>query len=451
MNFLKLMLCVWLWEACGVFVILGLYRMEGESDVLAFLSHRGGKLFLGAAILFLFTCLLVSWFYSALARNGSPPLHFIVKWNFVPLILVITIAEAALRMLSIDTPSGTLLGKQKLGPLSLQVVTPHNSQKSNENVYYDQLLGWTVRPNLSSSNGLYFTGPEGIRTSRPDITLASKPVACRVALVGDSHTFGAELKFEETWAYGLKDYLKRCQILNFGVGGYSVGQMYLRYLRDVRPWHPDLVILALSSHSATHTMGVYGLNMFSDFLPWAQPRFELRNHQLVVINVPLPSLEAIATARSMCDLPYIDYDWFFVPGRWELPRWRYLYNSYLFRLYTTWFPLSRTQQDQKTSDAINYELLRSFLQTAKTDGTRALILYLPDKDDYGGADQEMPSLRILRTSGFEYFDLRPCLNNVDAKDRFISNGGHYSARGSTAIARCIATRLPFSKHQVNTS
>ena len=143
----------------------------------------------------------------------------------------------------------------------------------------------------------------------------------------------------------LESYLpSSCKVLNFGVGGYSVGQMYLRFLRDVRPWRPDVVILALSSHSAARTMGVYGLNIFEQFIPWAQPRFLVKDHELKLVNVPLPSLETIMTARSMSDLPFIDYDWFFVPGKWELPRWHYLYKSYIFRLYITLFPLWRTSQ-----------------------------------------------------------------------------------------------------------
>jgi hypothetical protein len=321
------------------------------------------------------------------------------------------------------------------------------------------LLGWIVSPNLRSSDGLYFTGDRGIRVLQSGMTMSAQRGACRIALVGDSHTFGEELKFEETWGYLLKDYLSQpCQILNFGVGGYSVGQIYLRYTQDVRPLHPDMVIFALSSHTAARTMGVYGLNMFPSDGPlpcsktwpscrilWAQPRFELRDHEPVPINLPLPSLEAIASARSMSDLPYIDYDRFYVPGNWELPRWRYIYNSYLFRLYVTWFPLWRTQYNGNSMEAINHALLRSFLLTTKSDGATPVILYLPDLNDYKElwTHREVPSRRILRTSGIEYVDLRPCLDEIHAGNRFIPNGQHYSLNGSIAIARCIAQSRPF--------
>ena len=166
-------------------------------------------------------------------------------------------------------------------------------------------------------------------------------------------------------------------------------------------------------------MGVYGLNMFPEFMPLAQPRVQLKDHDPVPINVPLPTLEEIAAARSMSDLPFIDYDRYFVPGSWELHRWRYMYNSYLFRLYTTWFPLKRTEQRGDSEEAINHELLRSFLRTSKSDGSIPLVLYLPDKDDYRDpVHKEMPSLKTLRTSGVDYVDLRSCLDTVDANHRF---------------------------------
>jgi len=460
-GFLKLLVCVWLWEISAVLVVLSLYRMESEPHLQALVPHLSFKLVLVAFILFACLGLLVRRSYSALAKEGGFHFRFLLRWNIVPLILMITIAEAALRLLSADTSSGILLFDQPLGPRRL--VAASYFHRPNESLYsYDQLLGWIVSPNLRSSDGLYVTGDRGIRVSQTGVTTSAPRGACRIALVGDSHTFGEELKVEETWGYLLKKHLpQQCQILNFGVGGYSIGQIYLRYIQDVRPSHPDMVIFALSSHTAKRTMGVYGLNLFPSHvplpcsktwpscqIPWAQPRFELRDHEPAPINLPLPSLETIANATSMSDLPYIDYDWFYVPGNWELPRWRYLYNSYLFRLYVTWFPLWRTQYSGNSMEAINHALLRSFLRTTQSDGTTPVVLYLPDPYDYEQPNHEMPTRRILRTSGIEYVDLRPCLDEIAPGDRFIPNGQHYSLNGSSAIARCIA-QSPSLKHNVS--
>jgi hypothetical protein len=347
-----------------------------------------------------------------------------------------------LRLFSTDTLAGTVLGDQPLGPRHLEAMSL--VQEPHEILSYDTSLGWSPRPNLRNGDGLYSTGDQGMRVSSSGSPMTSRPRICRIALVGDSHTFGEQLKFEETWGYLLNNYLpQQCEILNFGVSGYSVGQMYLRYMRDVRPSHPDMVLFALSSGTAARTMGVYGFNMFPNYVPWAQPRFEFIDHELAPINLPLPSLETILDSGPMRELPYIDYDWFFVPGDWEFPRWRYLYESYLFRLYITRFPPYRTHYPGSSMEAINHELLRSFVQTTRRDGVIPVVIYLPDLNEYmTGPHQERSSPRILRTSGIEYVDLRPCLDEIAEGDRFIPNGDHYSLKASTATAHCVAMRLP---------
>jgi hypothetical protein len=443
-GFRKLLVCAWLWEASAVFVILSLYRMESEPNLQAFASRLGFKLLLAAFMLFACSSLLVGRYYSALRKEDTSPFKLLLRWNILPLIVVITVAEAALRLYSTDTVWGTLLMGQPLGPRRLAATSYFHTPREARYYDEDELLGWSAKPNLRSGNGLYNTGDRGMRVSEAGTTASASRGSCRIALVGDSHTFGEELKFEETWAYLLKDYLsQQCQILNFGVGGHSVGQIYLRYIRDVRPSDPDMVIFSLSSHTAARTMGVYGLNMFPSDRPWAQPRFELRDRGVTPINLPLPSLTAIANARSMSDLPYIDYDRFYVPGNWELPRWRLMYNSYLFRLYVSWFPLWRSQHSGNSTEAVNHALLRSFLQTVQSDGARSVVLYFPDPYEYEEPDREMPSRRILRTSGIEYFDLRPCLDQIPAEDRFIPNGEHYSMKASIAVARCVAQSPQF--------
>ena len=435
---------VYVWEASGVMIILGLYRLTDKSDLWAFLSRPDGGVFVLASLLFLCAGLLVTWKYRAVRVLGGSPLEFILRRNIMPVILVVMIVEGMLRVFSIDTEWGTLLGGKLLGPYRFEGAVARHSKQVSEAVEYDQLLGWTVKPNLNSRNGLYFTGPQGIRTPRPGMTFAGSDTPCRVALVGDSHTFGTELKFEATWGYHLERALPAgCQVLNFGVGGYSLGQMYLRYLHDVRPWHPDVVILALSSGSASRTMGVYGLNMFPRSIPWAQPRFQVKDQELAPINLPLPTPEALASARSMSDLPFIEYDWNYLPGRWDLPQWHYFYYSYLFRLYTTWFPIWRHEMRGASEESINHGLLRSFMHAAQSDEASLLVVYLPDKTDYERpVGKGTSSQQILRTSGIEYVDLLPCLNGVASNDRFLPHGDHYSLPASVAIADCVAPLLP---------
>lgn len=432
-------LCSWVSSASCILIVLALYRSEGKPDLLSFLQHFEGALLIGGVMSLLCSTIMAIHYGIHLQRHGKRPLRLTFIWNLLPLILIITLAEVVLRLSAIDTPTGTMLWGKPLAPRRLPIVLDNSFLEPL--LSFDETLGWTVAPNSSTSDGLYISGESGIRTSKAGMRFDAGHAPCRIALVGDSHTFGLELKFEETWSDLLAHHLPECQVLNFGVSGYSLGQMYLRYRRDVLPFQPDIVILALSSNSTNRTMGVYGLTMFPTGIPWAQPRLQITDAGLTPINQPLPRLEEIRQTKWMSDLPYIDYDRFFVPGKWELKRWRYLYNSYLFRLYITRYSLGRRQQKGDSAETLNQALLRAFLQTAESSHSLPVLLYLPDKNSEKNVASETPSLHILRSSGFDYLDLRPCLNQVSSEKRFIPTGGHYSVQGSEAIAACLMKHL----------
>jgi hypothetical protein len=245
---------VYVWEASVLLIIVSLYRMSDKPDALSFLSSLGGELLLMASLLFMCTSLLVSRKYHVLRAIESRPVEFIMKKNIIPVILIIAIAEGALRLFSTDTQLGTVVGGKLLGPPRFwEGVAARQSQQVSERFYYDQLLGWTLRPNLSTKDGMDFTSLEGIRSPRPGMAFADARATCRIAIVGDSHSFGSELKFEDTWSSHLeRDLSSGCQVLNFGVPGYSVGQMYLRYLRDVRPRGGAICTTLISSVCIRH-------------------------------------------------------------------------------------------------------------------------------------------------------------------------------------------------------
>jgi len=439
----------WVSTASAILVVLALYRTEDKPDFVSFLQHFDGNLFMGGAIVFLCSNIIVIQYWLTLRKSGMRPLRLIFIWNILPLVFIVTTLEIFLRLLASETPMGTMLGGKPLAPRSLTVLADNTLWEPL--LSYDHTLGWTVTPNSSTSDGLYISGENGIRTSKAGsgFGAGAENATCRIALIGDSHTFGLDLKFEETWGYLLQGYMPECQVLNFGVSGYSLGQMYLRYQRDALPFRPDIVILALSRGSTNRTMGVYGLTMFSSGIPWAQPRFQITNAGLTPINQPLPRLEDIIQTKWISDLPYIDYDRFFSPGRWELKRWRYFYHSYLFRLYTTRYSLGRKQQKGDAAEIVNHALLRGFIRAAESYNSLPLLLYLPDRNDANNLASETPSLKVLRSSGFEYLDLRPCLSQVSAEDRFIPKGSHYSLRGSEAIATCVARHLSSVRKQVH--
>lgn len=444
---LAFILCAWVSTASAILVVFALYRSEDKPDLLSFLQHFDGTLLIGGVMSLLCSTTIVTHYWIYLQRRGRRPLRLALVWNILPLILIITLAEVVLRVSATETPTGTMLWGNPLAPRRLPFSLDNSTLEPL--LSFDPTLGWTVAPNSSTSDGLYISADEGRRVSKAGIRSGAENATCRIALLGDSHTFGLELQFEETWGYLLERHMPECQVLNFGVSGYSLGQMYLRYKRDVLPFQPDIVILALSSNSTNRTMGVYGLTMFSNGIPWAHPRLGITGTGLTPINQPLPRLEEIRAAKWVSDLPYIDYDRFYIPGKWELKKWLYLYNSYLFRLYVTRYSLGKRQPKGDSTETVNQALLRAFVQTAESSHSIPLLLYLPDKNDEKRIEGETPSLHILHSSGFDYLDLRPCLSQVSSDERFIPTGDHYSVQSTDAIAVCVMKHISSLRKRVH--
>jgi hypothetical protein len=84
-------------------------------------------------------------------------------------------------------------------------------------------------------------------------TQAKPAGVTRIALLGDSATEGMQVPLEKTYARVLEQQLnqdaekakssKRFEVMNFGCSGYSTGQQLFQYERQVRLYHPDVVVL----------------------------------------------------------------------------------------------------------------------------------------------------------------------------------------------------------------
>ncbi len=152
------------------------------------------------------------------------------------------------------------------------------------------------------------------------------------------------------------------QVLNFGVDGYGVDQAYLRYARDVRPWRPDVVILGLINHDLFRSLAVYSFVSFPGWpFPFAKPRFVTDLDRLALLNVPLPSPESIVAARSIRELPFIEYDPGYRAEDWE---WHTLDSSYLYRLIVS-RARAWTGPDPRRSDTRVLELNRAILRRSR--------------------------------------------------------------------------------------
>ena len=277
------------------------------------------------------------------------------------------------------------------------------------------------------------------------VSLKKNMTGCRIAVVGDSYTFGQHVAYDRTWVHLLEEGLdSKCQVLNFGVGGYGVDQMYLRYQKDIRSWSPDIVVLAFIEDDATRrSLAVYSFLLFPDgTMPFVKPRFALRNGELNVVNYPLASSDEVFATPSIHELPFIEYDYNYRATEWNRAAWRYLNGSYAFRLLLSLHPPyepERPEISREEAKAINRELFLRFTENVRADGALPVVVHLPTDMDFPIPPGAPLSLQILRDANIPHLDLRRCLSERDPADIFrpIEKGGHYSEEGNRQVAQCL--------------
>ncbi len=148
-------------------------------------------------------------------------------------------------------------------------------------------IGWELAPNqkwktvypsnergyFEADNSVrYRTNAQGFRGD--DFSVARRPGALRIALLGDSFAFGLGVKEQDTLARQLeKDLGAPCpiEVINFGVLGYSTDQEEALLRKKVLAYAPDLVMVwyFLNDPEIEGTLRFLGEDHQS-FFPWAR-------------------------------------------------------------------------------------------------------------------------------------------------------------------------------------
>ena len=398
----------------------------------------------------------ISVCYLRAGRSGTRRLNLTLATNLLAVAGLLVAGETAVRVFSRLTPLGSSFAGTLLLPRSWDHVKARNAEllkHAPSNISYfvsDSLLGWAVGRSRRSADGLYLSSAEGLRSPRSGMAYADHPSSHRIAIVGDSYTFGLEVPFHESWGFQLERALgDEFAVLNFGVDGYGVDQAYLRYDRDVRPWRPTLTIFGFVQHDLYRSLSVYNFVTFPEWgFPFSKPRFTLKAGTLELLNAPVIGPSDIFAKQSVTDLPFIGYDAGYNPDAW---RWHAYYSSRLLRFLVSRFPRWPPLDPEVGDEAlrrINAELLLAFTRRAAAEGTVPLVVYLPSRNDFW-TGQDLSSkdsvLAVLHRAGVHYLDLTSCIGELGPEKPFLPGRRHYSAEGNAAVARCL---LPAVRHDL---
>lgn len=427
------------------------FHMKGERPFDIFIVSRPGLTLIIATALVL-SC---SWFllrtFLTDRRSGSHRLHLLLGMNLVTVMLLLLAGEIALRFATHQELGYEKIGSLTLKPHSWENVMSHHRQLHDESsrrpsssLYeYDELLGWKIRPNAQAIDQLYWSSSEGLRAAGVGISFAKDTTPTDIAVVGDSFTFGYEVPYEETYGSYLEHALgSRYRVLNFGVPGYGLDQIVLRYQRDVRPWKPKVVILGFISSDHERAMWPYpflGMPVWRGV--YSTPRFILDNNELRLTNVPPIPPDAIMSKTSIFELPFLEYQRGFKASDWEE---RFYHASYLVRLFVSWFPAwleTRPEISDQTLLAINSKLLRIVVDLAKREGSTLLVVFFPSRHELQRRGSNPPlGIQVAQASGVAYLDATPCFSKIPFSDLY-TPGNHYTSQGNAALARCVAAAV----------
>lgn len=219
------------------------------------------------------------------------------------------------------------------------------------------LRGWALAPDLRNvevfGGKRLSSNARGLRGAR-EVAPTKPPGTIRVAIFGDSFTFGEGVSDDETFAHQLELLLPGVEVLNFGVHGYGHDQQLL-YLREVLPVvKPDIVLVGhVTDDSLRNMLG---------FRSFAKPRFRLDAGELVLEGTPVPTPAEVLAAHP----------------------WR----SRVFDLFTMtrerllWRFGNRLEETDRLTDAI----LSAIFREARAAGARPGVVLLPVWGELGVAD-----------------------------------------------------------------
>ncbi len=268
----------------------------------------------------------------------------------------------------------------------------------------DPLLGWTDAPGtFSMTSGVESTSAQHLRGTRI-YSVEKPPGVLRVEVFGDSFAFGNEVGDESTYSAVLEGTLPRAEVLNFGVKGYGLDQALLRFRKEGPAFHPDVVVIGFVS--------ALPLRDTQNFTFYPKPYFVLRDGQLVLEGVPVPTVDE--AVRS--------YEW----GSRILDVWRMLTVT--------------LEEDGELEES----LLVEFVDEIRASGARAIIVRYPMLNEIGRDCSYTTQLRnACKRTGATCIDTCPAFDAANSRGVVLSAPGanHFNAAGHRIVAGALADAL----------
>ncbi|MBI2061518.1 MAG: hypothetical protein HYT87_17395 [Nitrospirae bacterium] len=327
-------------------------------------------------------------------------------------------------------------------------------------------LGWSIRPQAATPDGMYRANSQGIRAGR-EYTARPPHGLTRISAYGDSFVHGDEVGFDDTWEAELMRLDPRLEALNFGVMGFGSDQAFLRYREERTRFQSQVVLIGYMSENIQRTVNVFRAFYTPGYgMPFTKPRFVLDPSGLKLLENPLPTR---ADYRAMLESPgptlrrlSKDDGWFkWMPheGKWDGLAVVRLGKTALFWYRRVLAPdaiLTPEGVYRRGSDAfeLTRAILSAFYAEVEIHGEFPVIVLFPSPADVRryrktGKARYAPLADDLQKMKRRVIDTLPALAGLTPDPLTPDPGGgavnvHYSAAQNKAVARKILEEMSHS-------
>ena len=376
--------------------------------------------------------------------------------------------EITLRVLShTDSDGNVYVADRKIRPFkfpitSLQEKLKHYNTQKTSYTHYDPDLGWAVRPNSQSANGLYYSNSAGVRTSssRQETSQNPRPDILRIAIFGDSFTHGDDVPYEESWGAVIEKTMnsngRQVEVINLGGQGYAIDQAFLRWRKQGKPLQPHIVLFGFQNSNVKRTMNLIRM-LYSPGtgIIFSKPRFLLKNEQLHLINIPTVTPEnLIPLFKDFQNWAFKDHEFFYQEANYHNhPVYTSRLASFIITGLTVKFSHRRKGYDFFSRDSMSrkivWRIIEEFKREVEAEGGKFMIVHLPTKKPIkrlqDGRQLKYQDLLEELQAHFDLIDPSPELvqkAETSSLDELISNrSSHYSKLGNQIVGEVAANAL----------
>lgn len=345
---------------------------------------------------------------------------------FFSLFLALFIAEVVLRLIGVDQ----VRFQEK--PRLDWVNVPEKIW-----VEYHPILGWYAQKNKTALlRSTHFpdvevhTNSAGFRGTR-EYAVEKLSGVIRMAALGDSFVFGFGVKDTETFPAVLESQNNTREVLNLGVPGYGLDQIYLSYREIAKKYHPDIVIIGIFPEDFWRCT-----RSFADS-GHVKPYFSLSEpDKLSLHNVPVPPQYSLNTNQF--------------PDLFKRNLFQRGFNHFiLFRLAKrVAIKLAKNMRlidpDNTAEWLVGRAILSQWIQEIRTDKAFPVLVLMPPQDWARGSRKtslERSLIRFAEREKIDLINLHPVFTEAAAKEGletyYIKDDWHWTAKGHALAAEAI--------------